>query len=89
MRIRLLIASCILAIGVTMIVSSVIASILRDALPLGNSLVGGIGRSSSHYRSNSSHNRDPRVVPYSWTDDVGRRPSSRMNFIGQWRRFGF
>ena len=43
MRIRLLITSCILAIGVTMIVSSVIASILRDALPLGNSLVGGIG----------------------------------------------
>ena len=43
MRIRLLIASCILAIGVTLIVSSVIGSILRDMLPLGNSLVGGIG----------------------------------------------
>ena len=43
MRMRFLIASCILAIGVTLIVSSVIGSILRDTLPLGNSLVGGIG----------------------------------------------
>ena len=42
MRMRFLIASCILAIGVTLIVSSVIGSILRDTLPLGNSLVGGI-----------------------------------------------
>ena len=43
MRMRFLIASCILAIGVTLIVSSVIGSILRDTRPLGNSLVGGIG----------------------------------------------
>lgn len=43
MRRRLLIAGCILAAGLLSIASSLIASILHDSLPLGNSLVGGIG----------------------------------------------
>ena len=43
MKKRLLIAGCIIAIGLILIASSITASILLDTLPLGNSLLGGIG----------------------------------------------
>jgi hypothetical protein len=43
MKKRLLIAGCIIAIGLILIASSITASILRDTLPLGSSLLGGIG----------------------------------------------
>ncbi|OFX17592.1 hypothetical protein A3K71_06010 [archaeon RBG_16_50_20] len=43
MKKRLLIAGCIIAIGLILIASSITASILRDTLPLGSSLLVGIG----------------------------------------------
>ena len=43
MKKRLLIAGCIIAIGLILIASSITASILRDTLPLGSSLLVDIG----------------------------------------------
>lgn len=43
MRKRHLIAGCVLIVGMIMISSSVIASIMHFTLPLGNPLFGGIG----------------------------------------------